>query len=314
MKKVMLIIWAIFAVPAYADDDAVINEIKSRYNASHEKAKGLCAELTEQIDKIKIMAGIGIGVGAVGTIGGGAATVAGIMKAQSDDKITKLEDEIIKYKYSEADIGKMSRQEVLDMLNKFEDYLREIEDKRTEAENKKKDLDKAIIDSQILGNVRTAGGFVAGAGGAVGAATSFVGLKTLDDLIIEMNACDSYVKEIDKQATELRMTAPDDPTLSKMNEIVKNCKGMSSKNIADVKNNMKMAGIIAAVGAVAGVAGGITSAAANKKEPGDGMNTVATISSGVAAVGNLGGAILSGTALSGLMKNGEIAKACAGAF
>jgi hypothetical protein len=117
--------------------------------------------------------------------------------------------------------------------------------------------------------------------------------------------------------SELRFAAPDDAGLAQMKSIVDNCKGMSSNNIADVKGKMKAAGIISAVGAAAGVVGGVTSIVANKKdeeERGNKMNMVSNISSGVATVGNLGGAILSGTVLAGLNKNGDIAKTCADSF
>ncbi|MDR1071749.1 MAG: hypothetical protein LBL21_03860 [Rickettsiales bacterium] len=199
-------------------------------------------------------------------------------------------------------------------------------------DNQAQGINNAIIDaaknkSNTLGNVRTAGAFVSGAGGVVGAATSFAGLKTLDDLIANMNACDLYVREIDRQAAELRLAAPDDASPSKMQLIADSCKGMNSKNIADVKDKMKAAGILSVVGAVAGITGGVTSAVAVSKEKQGasatgaegrdstkGLNMAANISSGVAAVGNLGGAILSGVTLAGLIKNGDIAEKCKNAL
>ncbi|MDR1826529.1 MAG: hypothetical protein LBQ49_02445, partial [Rickettsiales bacterium] len=232
MKKILIFFTAIFPMALRADE--AVDDIMKRYNASLGKAQTYCNGLTAKIDSVKTMAGIGIGAGAVGTIGGGVATVTGVMKAQNDKQIVDKAGEAEGGKLNEALYNKWKAN------NKAQKWT--LEELRDIAFTM---LAKLNEKSQQLGNIRTAGGFVAGVGGAAGATTSFIGIKTLDDLIVEMNACDSYVKEIDKQATELRMTAPDDPTLSKMNEIVKNCKGMSSKNIADVKNNMKMAGIIA---------------------------------------------------------------------
>ena len=173
--------------------------------------------------------------------------------------------------------------------------------------------------SQTFGNIRTAGAFVAGAGGTVGAITSFSGTKTLDDLILNMNACDFHIQDIKKLKDELSFAEPDDSTLSEMNRVIENCKGMSSKNIAEVKSKLRAAGILSIVGAAAGITGGITSAAAvsqekQKSQDAKKLNMAANISSGVATAGNLGGAILSGATLSGLNKNSAVAKACAGAF
>lgn len=179
-----------------------------------------------------------------------------------------------------------------------------------------KKINDAIKDAEklsgTLGGFRTAGAITAGVGGAVGTA-AFGGLKTLDSLVVEMNACDSYVQEISKQAAELRIAAPDNSVIAVMDDITKSCKGMSSKNIAAIKGNMLAAGIISAVGAAAGVVGGIASVDANKKDEknrGNGANTVANVSSIAAAAGNIGGVIFSGLTLSGLVKNGDIAAKC----
>jgi hypothetical protein len=306
--------------------DAATDEILARYSASLGKAKAYCSGLPDKINSVKTAAGISIAGGAVGTLGGGAAVATGVMKYKTDDKIKDMVDPAeIKSRAGEllAKIKTATDQEAAETVL----LAKRIKDDKDKFPQMEKDLQDAKDRSAALGNVRTAGAFVSGAGGAVGAATSFAGLKTLDGLIVDMNACDSYVREIDRQAAELRFAAPDDPSLAKMNAIADSCKGMSSKNIADVKGKMKAAGIISTIGAVAGVAGGITSAVAASKEKkgasgagaegkdsAKGLNMASNISSGIAAAGNLGGAILSGVTLAGLNKNSDIAAKCADAF
>ena len=317
MKKIFASVFAIFLMwGACADDNAAVNEIISRYNASLGKAKASCAGLSEQIDKVKLMAGIGIGAGAVGTIAGGTALATGIMKSQVDDDIQKYLkqqddlDNILKSKDLSNPGSLVELRNALNALNTQSDKM------LTDAKNK----------SQTLGNIRTGGAFVAGAGGAVGAATSFSGTALLDKLAGDIDMCNSYVAEIEKQTTELRLESPDDPAIAGMSKIVESCKGLNSKNIADVKSKLTAGGILSVVGAAAGITGGITSAIAVSKEKAGasattdgengtkGLNMAANISSGVAAAGNLGGAILSGVVLSGFMKNGEIAEKCKNAF
>jgi len=270
------------------------------------------------------MAGIGIASGVLGTVGGGAAAVTGFMKYGKDDKISGVSNPNDKLARLRRLVGG-SVDELVAAANELRELIvyfnNDNKDRIAKDLAELANIDKVKKESQTLGNVRTIGAGVAGATGAVGAVTSFAGTATLDKLIEDMNACDSYVREIESQKTELAFAAPDDATISQMNKIIESCKGMSSKNIADIKSKLKAAGIISAIGAAAGIAGGITSAMAvskekdpNNKEDTKGLNMVANITSGAAAAGNLGGAILSGVTRSGLIKNGDIADKCKAAF
>jgi hypothetical protein len=123
---------------------------------------------------------------------------------------------------------------------------------------------------------------------------------------------------------------------------------MNTKNMAEIRNNLKTAGIISVIGAAAGIIGGGASIVADKMEhpsaPKEkkeekpatqtatttatttpaktpisekdikGWNMAANISSGVAALAGLGGAIFSGATLSGLNRNSDIAAKCKDAF
>lgn len=192
--------------------------------------------------------------------------------------------------------------------------------------------------SKVMGNVRTGTNFGAGVvqGGAV--AVNLIGVAQIDEIVTNMNACDTYIREIEQQRNELLFAAPDDPDIARMGNIFESCKGMSSKNIADVKAKLRTAGIISAVGAGIGVAGGVTSAIAVSKEQGkatDGENQAVAsasasktakeggtkelnIASNVLAIGTtataVATAVISGVTLSGLVKNGEIAEKCASVF
>jgi hypothetical protein len=321
--KILLIFLAIM-FPMTVRADAVADEIIGRYNISLGRARNFCTGLGEKIDSVKIMAGIGIASGAVGTIGGAGAAIVGFMKDDKDEKIKGMENP----DKTEARMKELLAKEKDKTIKSTSDeavelvkLIKYVLDNKAKFPKMEKDLADAKKDSKNFGNLRTGGAFAAGGTGAVGAITSFAGIGTLDKLIEDMNACDSYVREIEKQKDELTFAAPNDATLSQMNKLVESCKGMSSKNIADVKSKLKAAGIISAIGAAAGIAGGITSAIAvgketdpNNKENTKIFNTTANITSGVAAAGGLGGAILSGVTLSGLNKNGDIAAKCKAAF
>ncbi|MDR1027472.1 MAG: hypothetical protein LBL46_03595 [Rickettsiales bacterium] len=303
MKKLLIfILSAGVAGPATADGAA--SEIKARYDGSYAEARAVCAGISAKIDGIKIMAGVGIGAGAVGTIGGAVATIAGILK-YSRDKIALKKPTGEEISAAGSELASASKSPV-DLT-------------APAGAAPGKSYDKKSV---MLGNVRTIGAGVAGAGGAAGAITSFMGAGKFDELISDINACGAHIVEMERRKTELSFAAPDDPALPGMEKIIAGCKGMSGKNIADVKGRMTAAGILSAVGGAAGIAGAITSAVAVSKEKRGadamtdtkGLNMAANISSGVAAAGNLGGTILSGVVLAGLNRNGDIAKNCAELF
>jgi len=173
--------------------------------------------------------------------------------------------------------------------------------------------------SNPLGTARTVSSFIAGGTSAASAISSFVGVATLDTLVKDMNACDSYVREIKGQRAELEAEAPKDPLLAQMDDIIANCSGLNSRNIADVKGKMIATGVISATGAATGIAGGITSAVAGSKEKGGstdtkGLNIGSSILTGTTTAAGLTSTILSGVVLSDLHKNGDVAARCASAF
>jgi glycerol-3-phosphate dehydrogenase len=171
-----------------------------------------------------------------------------------------------------------------------------------------------------LGVGRTITSFVSGATAATSAIASFVGVATLDGLIREMNACDSYVREIASLRTELAAEAPADRLLAQMDDIVTSCSGLNSRNITDVRGRMIATGVISATGAVTGTAGGIVSAVAgsssgpqgNRGTPG--QNIATTVLTGATAATGVASTVLSGTVLSGLQRNADVAARCASAF
>jgi hypothetical protein len=267
-------------------------------------AKSVCRGLAGGIDNIKVMAGVSVGAGSAGTIAGGTALVSGLMKKKTDEKIADLEDmtPIELYKYAE----------------------------RLEKEAKDLDAEKERLkqQSQTLGAVRTVGSFVSGGTQVAGAASSFIGLKQLDDLADNMDKCNKAVKEIDNLRLRAQVEIPDESaTIAEMAKITNGCGRLDSGNIRNIKGQLTASGVIMSVGGVLGVAGGVTSAVAgNKEKTGasattagkDGgtkeLNTASNALAGASAATALAGTIIGGVTLSGLIKNGDIAKKCEEAF
>ena len=282
---------------ARADDDAIVAEIMGRYNASFSKAQSFCIGLPGKIDSVKRMVGVSIGAGALGTVAGTAGAAAGFIKSSNDAGAEKKIARLIELAAAD-DSKKMEAVKNLEMQKVLTYFLGDALSIQRGA-------------SKAYGWVRTAGSAISGAGAGVGAAAALGGVKTLDELILNMNACDAYVREIESQKNELAFSAPDNPNIAKMGGIVESCRGMSSRNIDEIKGKLKAAGIISIVGAAAGVAGGVVSAVAKN---GEGLNMTANISAAASAGANIGGALISAAALGGLNKNGDIASRCAMSF
>jgi hypothetical protein len=299
MNKFIIYLSAAFVLvgTARADDNAIIAEIMGRYNASFAKAQSFCSGLPEKINSVKRMVGVSIGAGALGTVAGAAGAAAGFIKSSNDADAEKKIARLIELVGAD-DAKKMEAVKSLEMQKILTYFLGETLANQRGA-------------SKMYGVARTAGSAMSGAGAGVGAAAALGGVKVLDELILNMNACDSYVREIESQKNELAFSAPNDPNIAKMGGVVESCKGMSSKNIDEIKGKLKAAGIISIIGAAAGVAGGVVSAVAKN---GEGLNMTANISAAASAGANIGGALISAAALGGLNKNGDIANRCAMSF
>ena len=236
--------------------------------ASIDIARSVCPGIADGIGKIKIAAGVSVGTSAVGAVAGGVAAGAGFMKQSYDrqnaEKKNKAVNDLVAMDGKpDADIGK---------LKEIAEGISGGDEKEPAAPDAK---------SQTLGNVRTAGAFVSGGAQGVSAALAFIGMKQLDDLANDMDACQDAVAAVEREMTELRFSEPENPNIAPMQRIVDSCKGMYSKNIRDIKSKLSAAGIVSSIGGALGIAGGITSAIAVSKEKG-GADATATADGGTA--------------------------------
>ena len=170
-----------------------------------------------------------------------------------------------------------------------------------------------------LVTARTATAFGAGAISGVGAVASFVGVSTLNRLVENMNACDSYVREIRGLREELAEEDPRNPALAEMDNIISSCTGLNSQNIIDIRGRMIATGAISATGAFTGITGGIVSAVAGGQGGGGpggtaGQNMAVTVLTGATAATGVATTALSGTILSALRRNADVVLRCSNAF
>ena len=359
-------------------DNAVVNEIFSRYSVSYSKANKFCGNLSGRLNNLKVMAGISTASSAVGTAFAGTAIVTGAMKSGKDKQIEKIQGEMAErnaaspemeeydildgrkgYKVEksidnglisyegEPIISRTSLASPENMIDKdraikaAEDFLKMTQSQRDALDTEgllyaaygmkmMNEQDQAKIDglakkSQGLGTARTVTSFAAGGTSAVATTFSFLGAAQIDDLIKDMNACDSYVREIKSERGELLAEGLGEghSTIKQMTQIAGDCSGFNSGNISAIKSKFIATGVLSAVGTATGVAGGITSAIAGSKEK-DGASARASVKDGgtkgwntasntlaiVTTATSATSTILSATMISDLIKNSDIADRC----
>jgi hypothetical protein len=282
----------------------------------------VCTELPSQIDKIKVFAGVGIGTGVVGTIGGATASITGIMKSKQDQKAAEMKDLLA---MSDEEFSKAVES------GKVKEFFSGIKESDNIDDKDLISKENAVVNekSQQLGNIRTIGSGVAGVANVGGAIASFMGVKDFDETESNMDESIDIVEKINNLKDRAEFETPDDTaTIAKMKKIVASCKGLNPANIKDIKNKMFVGGVVSSVGGVTGLTSAILSASAVKKENGDAsiatktkeedgtkeLNTASNILAVGTTVASATGAIIGGVTLVDLNKNGDIAKQCADVF
>jgi len=305
MRKILIFLFvAITAQAAVAMP--VVDTLGTRLDRAIRRAADICPSISRDIDSIKIMAGIGIAGSGVGAVAGGVALYHGWRKWQADDRVSELGITLERLREAREN-------------NDLEFVLTVLGELSEVAE----DIQAARVASQRHGNIRTGASFIAGGAQAVSATAALGGVDSLGNTIINMEVCSAAINEIQTVVNEMILVNSYEIALMERGQnIIRACRGMNAENIAVVRTRLRTAGIVSVIGTAAGVTGGVTSAIAVTREGAGAsaandtrhLNIAANVSAGAAAGAGVGGAILSGTALHGLIRNGNIANACANAL
>jgi hypothetical protein len=283
-----------------------VDTLDARLKQAIGRAADICPSIAHDIDQIKIMAGIGIAGSGVGAVAGGVALYHGYRKWQADDKISELGITLERLREIKESGDTAAALAILGELS-------EVREQMTAEQTA----------SQRHGNFRTGASFVSGGAQAISATATTSGVDSLGGTIINMEVCSNAINQIQTIVNEMIMVNSREIALIERSQnIIRACRGMDADNIAAVRNRLRVAGIVSVIGTAAGITGGVTSAIAVTRESTGAsamtdthnFNMAANVSAGVATGAGVGGAILSGTALHGLIKNGDIANACRSAL
>lgn len=256
-KKLFALLCCFIPTFSYGAVDDLITEAQDTFNA----AKMVCFGISDEISKVSNISKINTAVTSVGTIASGGALVAGIKKSQEEQEIDRLVEKI-------CEAGGCTPEGVESMSDEY--FFNNVMPPMAEIA----ELQERLERSKKLGNWRT--GLMAGTIGTNVASAILSGVnKNQSELIQHIQACNEAVKSVNDMSNKLKLEGVnpmENPIVKQLSNVNTWCNNI---NIADIeKIEKRMTGVMGTsiAGAVIGVAGTATSAAANSDKYMDEQN------------------------------------------
>jgi len=274
-----------------------------------------CVGIDNELADLKKMAGINTAVTGVGTGLGAGATIVGIVKANKDKQIARLEEELSKL-HAIQERRSFAAPNRAELLAGVDAYYQDTHDESKEIEGQ---IEKLTNQSKKLGNWRT--GLMAGNTATNVAGAIIAGNNKIDgDLETQIKNCSAAVKNLRNVMMQARVMGVD---ITEADSIANACGGYDYVDISKVNNKAKGAFVSSIIGATTGVAGTVTSAMANTdatrndntesgKQKEKNLNLAANVLAGTSTVASGVATVFNATEISAIKKVAEVAQKCEG--
>lgn len=268
-----------------------------------------CVGISGELSDLKKMAGIGAAVSGVGVATGGVALGAGIAKANVDERLEQLKQEIIELSKSAQNIPVYPID--VDWAG-FDDAIAVLDVGGQAAAQKNSEEEKLEKKSKTLGNVRT---------GMLGASTvtNIVGAvvanesKVKGDLQEQINACLSSVKVLEREYNQARISrSVSEEHLEYVKRVITECSEWQMVDMSVVNSGARGAVVSSGVAAGAGAVGTVTSAMANSDSVQKNLNTVSNVMAGGATVASVAATVFNVKQMNSVKKIVAVADNCEG--
>ena len=276
-----------------------------------------CVGIDDELSDLKTMAGINTAITSVGTAAGVGATVTGLVKADKDKQIEKLEMERLQ-KISESNINSGTNNgNMSDNLAALDTYYQN--HKNDSYKDIDSEIEKLTKQSKKLGNWRT--GLMAGATATNVAGAIIAGTNKVDgDLKTQIDNCIGSVKTLQNSIMQARINGMD---VSEAESIASACGEYEYVDVSKINNRAKGAMISSTVGATTGLVGTVTSAMANTdktrndntesgKQKEKNLNTASNVLAGATTVASATATVFNATQISAIKKVAAVAEKCTG--
>ncbi len=276
-----------------------------------------CVGIDDELADLKTMAGINTAITSVGTAAGIGATVTGLVKADKDKQIEKLEMERLQ-RISESNINNnTSNGKMDDNLASLETYYQN--HKNDPHEDIDSEIEKLNQQSKNLGNWRT--GLMAGSTATNVAGAIIAGTNKVDgDLKTQIDNCITSVATLQNSIMQARINGED---VSEAQSIASACGEYEYVDVSKINNRARGAMISSTVGAATGLAGTVTSAMANTdktrndntesgKQKEKNLNTAANVLAIGTTAASATATVFNATQISAIKKVAAVAEKCTG--
>lgn len=297
----------------------------SALDVSIQNVRAACNGLSDQMNDLKRMAGINTAVTGVGTLAGGGATVAGVVKSNVDNQIREIENWLERFMNQPTDTSSNPKIDLTGIDREI--FKKEILNStfvmpadgadKSEFAAKQEELDQKNKQSKNLGNVRT--GLL-----ATSTVTNIVGAvisgknRTQGGLREMINDCIDAVRTLEnaKMQAHVAGTATADD-VARADNIIAACSGYQTADLSVVDNRAKGATISSGIGAATGLVGTITSGVANSKQTRQGddrreknLNTASNVFGGATTAASLTATIFNATQINAVKNLVQVADQC----
>lgn len=291
-KYFAFLVLPFLASGAYADEYSMaLNQVRTN-----------CSNISGQLENLKKMAGINTAITGVGTAAGAGATIAGIAKAGTDSKL----EQILSPLKSVSSDNNPSLDEVLAVYDANAKHSAALNDVKNEISNLNK-------QSRTLGNVRTG---LLGASTATNIAGAVIASKNKvdDDLYTQIDNCVKSVNALENSLGQARMDGVD---ITNAQQIVLSCGKWRDVDLHAIDSKSNVATWSSVIGAGTGLAGTITSAAANSNSVRYGddrkeknLNSAANVLAGGTTIASGVSTVFNATQISAVKKVVAVAQDC----
>lgn len=307
MKKIGVFMSCLVASPSLAADILSLDDaLRATYTA--------CVGIDEELTDLKKMAGINTAITGVGAATGVGAVAVGIKKEQVDKEIDELITKLRaaekkRYETGAPELSNEEKQKILDAMDTVVAIAQDTELSQLQDKSKK------------LGNWRTgllATGVATNVAGTIIAAKN----KVDADLDTQINSCKESIANLRTSIMQARINGED---VVEAQSIASACGDFELVDISKINKRGKGAMISSGVGAATGLAGTITSAAANSntlrsQKTDDGLrtdkeknlNSASNVLAGASAAASATATVFNATQIKAIKQVAEVASKCTG--
>ena len=289
-------------------------------DASIARTRLYCGGISDDLNHLKTMAGINTAVTAVGTVTGGVGFGVGMAKAGVDSEIEKLERELEQLKLAMADVP-VEKIEIENQVQFDKELTEYINQYWATLQQKEQQLSAAEQKSKTLGNVRTgmlAASTATNIAGTIIAANN----RVKGDLKSQIDECLASVRELSNARMQAHVDkSATDAELERADRVVRACDKWATVDINSINGKSTGAAVSSGIGAGLGLAGTITSAAANSDSVRQGdsnkeksLNSAANVLAGGTTIASGAAVIFNATQINAIKRAAAAAEECEGAL